>query len=138
MSQSRTDSEPGPHNDLVTTIEPGLLRLFRWYVAIRLGILLLLLAAAQDPDPQNPVFAPEAGIVILGLLLAYLYTGSLRERLGSRYLAVAIWVATIGPIVENERLGGEVVGCAFLIELELLGGRSRIAPHHCHSLVKLD
>ena len=37
-----------------------------------------------------------------------------------------------------ERLGGEVVGCAFLIELELLGGRSRIAPHDCHSLVKLD
>jgi adenine phosphoribosyltransferase len=37
-----------------------------------------------------------------------------------------------------ERLGGEVVGCAFLIELELLGGRARIAPHDCHSLVRLD
>lgn len=34
-----------------------------------------------------------------------------------------------------ERLGGEVVGCAFLIELEGLGGRDRLAPHETHSLV---
>jgi adenine phosphoribosyltransferase len=46
---------------------------------------------------------------------------------------------TAGAAIEAvERLGGEVVGCAFLIELELLRGRERIAPHDCHSLIKLD
>ena len=27
-------------------------------------------------------------------------------------------------------LGGEIVGCAFLVELSFLGGRERLAPHH--------
>lgn len=46
---------------------------------------------------------------------------------------------TAGATIEAvERLGGEVVGCAFLIELELLGGRRKIAPHDCHSLIRLD
>lgn len=36
-----------------------------------------------------------------------------------------------------EKLGGEVVGCAFLIELEGLGGRKHIAPHQMHALVEL-
>jgi adenine phosphoribosyltransferase len=46
---------------------------------------------------------------------------------------------TAGATIEAvERLGGQVVGCAFLIELELLAGRRKIAPHDCHSLIKLD
>jgi adenine phosphoribosyltransferase len=32
-------------------------------------------------------------------------------------------------------LGGEIVGCAFLIELSFLGGRSRLAPHPVHSVI---
>lgn len=36
-----------------------------------------------------------------------------------------------------EKLGGEVVGCAFLIELEGLGGRHHLAPHESHALVTL-
>lgn len=34
-----------------------------------------------------------------------------------------------------ERLGGEVVGCAFVIELEFLGGRAALEPHAVHSLI---
>ncbi len=82
-------------------IEPGLLRLFRWYVVLRLGILLLQLGVTQDPMSDGPVFAPQAGILILGLLLAYLLAGPQRTRLGRSYLPIAIWVATLGPIIEN-------------------------------------
>lgn len=34
-----------------------------------------------------------------------------------------------------EQLGGEVVACAFLIELGFLPGRSRLAPHPVHALI---
>jgi len=36
-----------------------------------------------------------------------------------------------------EKLGAKVVGCVFLIELEGLGGRDRIAPHQTRALLKL-
>ncbi|WP_205698388.1 adenine phosphoribosyltransferase [Conexibacter sp. SYSU D00693] len=34
-----------------------------------------------------------------------------------------------------EQLGGEVVGCSFLIELAFLGGRGRLAGHEVHALL---
>jgi len=34
-----------------------------------------------------------------------------------------------------EKVGAEVVGCGFLIELEALGGRARLAPHAVHALL---
>jgi adenine phosphoribosyltransferase len=34
-----------------------------------------------------------------------------------------------------ESLGGEVVGCAFLIELAFLEGRAVLAPHEVHALI---
>jgi adenine phosphoribosyltransferase len=37
-----------------------------------------------------------------------------------------------------EQLGGEVVGCAFLIELAFLGGRRALAPHEVRALVRYD
>jgi adenine phosphoribosyltransferase len=37
-----------------------------------------------------------------------------------------------------ERLGGEVVGCGFLIELAFLGGRERLAPHEAHALLSYE
>jgi adenine phosphoribosyltransferase len=33
-------------------------------------------------------------------------------------------------------LGGEIIGCAFLVELTFLGGRERLAPHAVYSLVE--
>ena len=35
-------------------------------------------------------------------------------------------------------LGGEVVGCTFLVELRSLGGRVRLAPHDVYSLIEYD
>ncbi len=36
------------------------------------------------------------------------------------------------------QLGGEVVGCGFLVELAFLGGRERLAPHEAHALLSFD
>jgi adenine phosphoribosyltransferase len=36
------------------------------------------------------------------------------------------------------QLGGEVVGCAFLIELAFLRGRERLAPHETRALISYD
>jgi adenine phosphoribosyltransferase len=35
-------------------------------------------------------------------------------------------------------LGGEVVGCAFLVELSFLGGRARLAPNDVHALIAYE
>jgi adenine phosphoribosyltransferase len=35
-------------------------------------------------------------------------------------------------------LGGEIVGVSFLIELAFLNGRSRLAPHDIHALIRYD
>jgi adenine phosphoribosyltransferase len=37
-----------------------------------------------------------------------------------------------------EQLGGEVVGCGFLIELAFLGGRARLAPRETHALLTYE
>jgi adenine phosphoribosyltransferase len=37
-----------------------------------------------------------------------------------------------------EGLGGVVVGCVFLVELALLGGRERLAPHEAHALLRYE
>lgn len=36
------------------------------------------------------------------------------------------------------QLGGEVVGCAFAIELAFLDGRARLAPHDVHALISYE
>jgi adenine phosphoribosyltransferase len=33
-------------------------------------------------------------------------------------------------------LGAEILGCAFLVELCVLGGRARLSPHHVYSLIE--
>ena len=37
-----------------------------------------------------------------------------------------------------EQLGGEVVGCGFLIELAFLSGRERLAPRQTHALISYE
>jgi adenine phosphoribosyltransferase len=36
------------------------------------------------------------------------------------------------------KVGGEVVGCSFLIELAFLKGRERLAPHAAHALITYE
>ena len=58
---------------------------------------------------------------------------------GSRVLVHDDLLATGGTASATcelvEQLGGEVVGCAFLIELAFLDGRKRLAGHDVHSLL---
>ena len=37
-----------------------------------------------------------------------------------------------------DSMGGEVVSCVFLVELDFLGGRERLAPRHVHSLIRYE
>ncbi|HEX5308760.1 MAG TPA: adenine phosphoribosyltransferase [Solirubrobacteraceae bacterium] len=37
-----------------------------------------------------------------------------------------------------EQLGGQVVGCGFLVELAFLQGRERLTPHEAHSLLSYE
>jgi len=43
-------------------------------------------------------------------------------------------LAATGKLVEG--LGAKVIACAFVIELEALGGRARLAPHSTFSLIQ--
>jgi adenine phosphoribosyltransferase len=51
-------------------------------------------------------------------------------------LATGGTAATLCELVE--RLGGEVVGCSFLIELAFLLGRERLAPRDVHALLTFE
>jgi len=51
-------------------------------------------------------------------------------------LATGGTAATLCELVEQ--LGGQVVGCGFLIELAFLGGRAHLAPHDVHALLTYD
>jgi adenine phosphoribosyltransferase len=61
---------------------------------------------------------------------------------GARVLIVDDLLATGGTAAAAvnlvTKLGGNVVGCAFVIELAALGGRARLAPANCFSLVTYD
>ena len=60
-------------------------------------------------------------------------------RPGQKVLMVDDLLATGGTILAAtnlvRRLGGEVAGYAFVVELAFLPGRARLAPHPVHSLV---
>ena len=61
---------------------------------------------------------------------------------GERCLVVDDLLATGGTCAATcqlvERLGGKVVGCAFIIELRGLKGRSRLTGRDVHVLVSYD
>ena len=65
------------------------------------------------------------------------HTGAIEP--GSRVLLVDDLIATGGTAAAGcelvERIGGEVVACAFVIELDDLGGRSRLRGRRVHSLL---
>jgi len=82
-------------------IEPGLLRVFRFYVAIRLSFgFLVLWSVRAEPDPANPRF-PGGGVFIFTLLMLLLVWPAAQRKLGRFFLPVALTLATLGPIVES-------------------------------------
>lgn len=84
-----------------SNIEPGLLRVFRWFVAVRLGLLVLVAwSNANNPDPLNPRF-PEAGIFFYGLLLVFLTWPWVQRVTGRAFLPTALVLASVAPIFES-------------------------------------
>jgi len=63
-------------------------------------------------------------------------------RPGQRCLVVDDLLATGGTCQAScqliERMGGKIVGCAFIIELPELRGRERLAQYDLHSLIEFD
>ena len=63
-----------------------------------------------------------------------------RSSPGERVLIIDDVLATGGTAAATvrlaERLGGEVVGLGFLIELSFLDGRDRLGDHTIHSIVR--
>jgi adenine phosphoribosyltransferase len=61
---------------------------------------------------------------------------------GSRVLIVDDLLATGGTAAASiklaQKMGGRVIGCSFIIELKALGGRARVAPAACSSLIQYD
>jgi signal transduction histidine kinase len=83
------------------TIEPGLLRVFRWFVGIRLVLLLLSFWSVQrNPDVVNPR-SPALGIVLMLVLLVLLTWGPAERLLGRAFLPLALLVASVGPLLEH-------------------------------------
>ena len=95
-------------------IEPGLLQLFRWYAVLRIVLLALpSLHQVFDPDRRGrldiepdifPKLLPNLLYVLLGMLvlLGYLSWPWLQRKFGRAYLPIAISIAMVGPIFEQE------------------------------------
>lgn len=83
---------------VMSNIEPGILKIFRWYVGIRLGLLLLVAFANQGDSPPDPQQFPVTGIVLFGALFALLmWTRGEKKRW---FLPTAIVLATLAPIAD--------------------------------------
>lgn len=65
------------------------------------------------------------------------HTDALKE--GDRVLLIDDLIATGGTAAASceliEKLGAEVVACAFVVELDFLNGRDKLADYNIHSLI---
>jgi adenine phosphoribosyltransferase len=85
------------------------------------------------PETVGATYALEYGENSLELHPETISTGT-RVLIHDDVLATGGTVEAIAGLVE--RLGGEVVGVAFIIELTFLGGRERLRKYELHSLIQ--
>ncbi|HEX4209218.1 MAG TPA: adenine phosphoribosyltransferase [Candidatus Binataceae bacterium] len=106
-------------------------------VAYRLGVGLTI---ARKPGKLPFRTITESYELEYGSTSLNMHDDSLEGK--SRVLIVDDLLATGGTAVATialvKRLGGNVVGCAFMIELAALGGRQRIEPVNCSTLISYD
>jgi adenine phosphoribosyltransferase len=106
-------------------------------VAYRLGVGLTI---ARKPGKLPFRTITENYELEYGSTSLNMHDDSLEGK--SRVLVVDDLLATGGTALATialvKRLGGNVVGCAFMIELAALGGRQRIEPIICSSLISYD
>ncbi len=86
------------------------------------------------------IVGPEARGFITGCPVAYALEIGFAIKPGQKVLIVDDLLATGGTVAATiqliEELGGEVVGCAFLIELEELHGRDKIEGYDIFTLMQ--
>jgi len=106
-------------------------------VAYRLGVGLSI---ARKPGKLPFRTVDESYELEYGTATLQVHEDGLGGR--SRVLVVDDLLATEGTALAAmslvRRLGGEVQGCSFVIELGFLGGRSRLEPVNCRSLIAYD
>jgi len=106
-------------------------------VAYRLGVGLTI---ARKPGKLPFRTIIESYELEYGTAALQMHEDGVNNR--ARILIVDDLLATGGTAVAASRLvrslGGEIAGCAFVIELKTLGGRQRLEPINCVSLVEYD
>jgi adenine phosphoribosyltransferase len=106
-------------------------------VAYRLGVGLTI---ARKPGKLPFRTITESYQLEYGSTSLHMHDDTLEGQ--SRVLIVDDLLATGGTALATialvKRLGGNVVGCAFMIELGALGGRQRLEPVNCSALISYD
>ncbi|MGA2412631.1 MAG: adenine phosphoribosyltransferase [Candidatus Binataceae bacterium] len=106
-------------------------------VAYRLGVGL---AIARKPGKLPFRTLTESYDLEYGSTSLFMHDDPLEGK--SRVLVIDDLLATGGTAAATvalvKRLGGEVAGCAFMIELVGLGGRKRLEPVNCSALISYD
>jgi adenine phosphoribosyltransferase len=106
-------------------------------VAYRLGVGLTI---ARKPGKLPFRTVDESYELEYGSAALEIHQDGLADR--ARVLIVDDLLATGGTSMAAvklvRRLGGEVIGCAFVIELKYLGGRQRLEQISCFSLIQYD
>jgi signal transduction histidine kinase len=92
---SQTDSSPPAALD----IEPGILPVFRLFMGALWGLFTLGLCSNQQD--AVPDYFGYFSWGFTGLLFLYLSWGWLRRRIGTPYLAIALTIAALWPIVAD-------------------------------------
>src|SRR5262245_48209954 len=93
-------SDAGPH-----PVEPGILQLFRIFVALEILLLLLRIGLEAAFRADFPLVRPAwPGLTFLALQLGYLSWRRLERALGRFYLPIAL-VASIGLTIASAAAG---------------------------------
>jgi len=99
------------------------------------GFVLARKPGMLPHDTVSAEYELEYGTSALELHTDALHAGA-RVLVHDDLLATGGTASALCRLVEQ--LGGEVVGCAFLIELAFLGGRERLHPHEAHALIRYE
>lgn len=106
-------------------------------VAYRLGVGLTI---ARKPGKLPFTTVAESYALEYGEASLHMHQDSFGGA--ARVLIIDDLLATGGTALASvklaQKLGGNVVGCAFVIELKALAGRQRLAPITCNALIEYD
>jgi adenine phosphoribosyltransferase len=97
------------------------------------GFLAARRPGKLPPETVGATYALEYGQNSLELHPDLIQEGA-RILIHDDVLATGGTVEAVARLVE--RLGGEIVGCCFIIELTFLGGRERLADYDLHALIE--